>query len=412
MMANRMNYLKFPAQPDLFILEFGVNDFHGQDHVISLDHKTDLFFDGFQKFVDCAESVIYRILTDFPDTAVMFLEFRTARPHRKTAQFFHMGVAQHYQVPVVSYADALWPDYLRLLDVLRPYNYFVPNTMVDQLQLDFPFPHGCEPCRLEDITDQFRHDGCVSLCDLMRWSKLLPWELKCNSNLVEVQKCHVPFFSHDDVHPSVVGHRIANDLIVNVIAQVALDTCEGRVFTPHIMPIGGWIAAPSRSDFLYGVELRARSDFVLVQDAASIFADTGQLLPNKNTDGFELTLDRIGRKGWIATNPLGGESITFTIDLPLMDCYAIYISVLKSYETVGTFSLVVDDVTLNTTAAPIDIDCLWNPLISIPVDIQITSDDTVQCTGNCKITITTHPEIPGRNGNLIKIVSLLVRRCI
>jgi hypothetical protein len=197
-----------------------------------------------------------------------------------------------------------------------------------------------------------------------------------------------------------------------VIARVALDTCEGRVFTPHIMPIGGWIAAPSRSDLLYGVELLARSDFVLVQDAASIFADAGQLLPNKNTDGFALIVDGSGRKGWIATNPLGGESITFTIDLPLMDCYAIFISVIKSYETVGTFTVVVDDVTLNTTAAPIDIDCLWNPLISIPVDIQLTSDDSAQCTGNCKITVTTHPEIPGRNGNLIKIVSLLVRRCI
>jgi hypothetical protein len=412
-MAKRMNYLNLPLKPDLFILEFGVNDYQGQDHIVHVDHKTDVFFDGFRTLAACAETVIYRILTDYPEAAVMFLEFRTAVPHRKTAQLLHTGVAQHYQVPVISYTDAIFPDYFRLLDRLKPYNYHAPKSMVDQLNIDFPYPHGCAPCRLDDITDQFRGYGCNSLCDLMKWSYLLPWEVKCNEIPEDMQPCHVPFFAHDEVHPSVTGHRIARDLIADMISRVALDVCQGRVFTPHLMPVhGGWVTAASRSDMLYGEELRARSDFVLVQDTMSIFADADALTSDDHTSGFELKIDKLGRWGWMATNPEGNESITYTFDLPTEKCYAVFLSVLKSYETVGKFTVMVKDMTQNTTTLPVEIDCLWDPRISIPVDIQLTRDDKAECTGNCEVILATHPEIPGRGGNLIKIISLSVRRCI
>ena len=32
---------------------------------------------------------------------------------RKTAQLLHMGVAQHYQVPVISYGEAVLPEFFR-----------------------------------------------------------------------------------------------------------------------------------------------------------------------------------------------------------------------------------------------------------------------------------------------------------
>jgi hypothetical protein len=74
-MAKRMNYLNVPTKPDLFILEFGVNDYQGQDHIVHLDHKTDVFFDGFQTLAACAETVVYRILSEYPEAAIVFLEF-------------------------------------------------------------------------------------------------------------------------------------------------------------------------------------------------------------------------------------------------------------------------------------------------------------------------------------------------
>ena len=43
---------------DMFILEFGVNDYQGQDHKIHIDHKTNVFFDGFQRLAICAEAVV------------------------------------------------------------------------------------------------------------------------------------------------------------------------------------------------------------------------------------------------------------------------------------------------------------------------------------------------------------------
>jgi hypothetical protein len=417
-MAKRINFLDLSVAPDLIILEFAVNDYQGQDHKVHLDHKTDVFFDGFQTLAVCAETVIYKLLTDFPNAAIVFLEFQTAVLNRKTAQLLHMGVAQHYQIPVVSYADTMWPDFYRLIDTLKPYNYSLPTdpSTVELIHAEFPYPHGCAPCQSEHIIQQFRDKGCKSICVFMERSGLFPLESsssqKCDDNL-DTQPCYVSFLAHDAVHPSVIGHRIARDLIANLIARVAFDSCQGQTFRPYHIPThGGWLVAASTKDTSYGAELIARSNFVLVQDTMEVFAGQNPLLSKLHTKGFELKPDEMSRKGWIATNPSGGESITFVVDLPLGKCYAIFISVLKSYETVGVFSVTVEDTVQKTKTANVDIDCLWEPHISVPVDQQITADDHTECTGKCRVIIKTHPQIPVRRGNLVKIMSLSARECI
>lgn len=402
-----MNLIDFPVfAPDMFILEFAVNDYQGQDHKVQIDYKTDAFFDGFKRLAACAEIVVYKLLADYPDSAVVFLEFQTAILNRKTAQLLHMGVAQHYQVPVISYADAMWPDFYRLLDKLEPFGYSIPKTM--DISSILPYPHGCAPCDTEGIEKAFRDYGCKSVCVFMKRSGYYTEE-ECDAASKRYQPCYVPFFAHDAVHPSVIGHRIARDLIANVIAHTALLTCQGRMFSDHLLPThSGWLVAGIN----YQSELRARSDFVLVKDTMEIFAKQDPLLSNKHTAGFQLEMDEYYRKGWIATNPSGGERVTFDIDLrPATDCYAVYLSVLKSYATVGTFTFTVEDLLKKKDTPPVTIDCLWEPQISIPVDIKLTAN-SLDCSGKCKVTITTNPEIPGRGGNLVKIMSLSVRKCM
>lgn len=123
-MAKRLNVLysdlesRMPessnGEPDLVILEFAVNDYQGQDHTVHIDHKMTVFFDGFQNLVVCAEVVIYSLLTRFPNAAIVFLEMQTANFRRKTGALLHMGIAQQYQIPVISYADAMFHDYVSM----------------------------------------------------------------------------------------------------------------------------------------------------------------------------------------------------------------------------------------------------------------------------------------------------------
>ena len=61
----------------------------------------------------------------FPGVFVLFAEFKTAIERRQTAQFLHMAVAQHYDVPVISYADA----------VLLPFFHQVRNCVLVELPL-------------------------------------------------------------------------------------------------------------------------------------------------------------------------------------------------------------------------------------------------------------------------------------
>jgi hypothetical protein len=93
-------------------------------------------------------------------------------------------------------------------------------------------------------------------------------------------------------------------------------------------------------------------------------------------------------------------------------CYAVYLTILKSYKTVGKFTVTVFDNAQGNTTQLFDVDYLWGSKISVPVNIELTMDGTTDCTGNCNITVMTHPEIKGRGGNLDKSTSLAVRRCV
>jgi hypothetical protein len=413
-MAKRLNYLVLPRKPDLFILEFAVNNYQAEDQHTFLDHKTDVYFDGFEKFVECTEIVIGRLLTQYPDVAIVFLDMHSAVPNRKTAQSLHVGVAQHYQIPVLSYADVMMPDYFRLIETLKPYNYSIPANMVQQMTMDFPFPHGCAPCRANDLTEQFRPKGCWSLCFLMKAAGTFKGKtfVRCDQEQ-NTLPCYTAMFDHDEVHPSKTGHKIVRDLIIHLLARVAYDLCQGRTFSPHLMPIhGGWMVASSSSNQSYMTDLLALSDYVTVQDVKRNFADTEPLLATHNTNGFAIVDDVQGRKGWVATTSSGGESITFDITVPKAKCYVVSLTVLKSYKTVGKFTVTVFDIAQNKVTKSFDVDCLWGPKISVPVDIELTKDGSTDCTGKCNITVTTHPEIKDRGGNLIKITSLAARRCV
>lgn len=162
------------SHPDLIVLEFAVNDYQGQDHRIHLDHKTDLFFDGFREKVVCAEAVVRKLYDKYPRAALLFLEAQTAILNRKTAQVLHMGVAQHYQIPVVSYAEVIMPGFYRLIETLKPYKYSSPKN-----ESILPYPHGCVPCELESILKDFRHGGCKSICQLVSRSNLIHMEQVC-----------------------------------------------------------------------------------------------------------------------------------------------------------------------------------------------------------------------------------------
>jgi hypothetical protein len=412
-MAKRLNYLILPRKPDLFILEFAVNNYQAEDQHTFLDHKTDVYFDGFEKFVECTEIVIGRLLTQYPDVAILFLDMHSAVPNRKTAQSLHIGVAQHYQIPVLSYADVMMPDYFRLIEALKLYDYSIPVNLVPHIAMDFPFPHGCAPCRLDDLTEQFRPDGCWSLCTIMRAADIFEGTFSQCDQGQNMLPCYVPMFDHDEVHPSKIGHKIVRDLIIHLLARVAFDLCQGRIFSPHLLPIhGGWMVASSSSDKSYMADLLALSDYVTVQDIKKNFADTEELLAKHNTKGFAIVDDALGRKGWIATSSSGGESITFSIAVPKAKCYAVYLTILKSYKTVGKFTVSVFDITQKKVTKSFDVDCLWGPKISVPVDIELTKDGSADCTGKCNITVTTLPEIKGRGGNLVKITSLAARRCV
>jgi hypothetical protein len=412
-MAKRLNYLILPRKPDLFILEFAVNNYQAEDQHTFLDHKTDVYFDGFEKFVECTEIVIGRLLTQYPDVAILFLDMHSAVPNRKTAQSLHVGVAQHYQIPVLSYADVMMPEYFRLMEVLKPYKYSIPVKMVQPMAIEFPFPHGCAPCRLDDLTEQFRPDGCWSLCTILKAADVVQGIFSQCDQGPNMLPCYVPMFDHDEVHPSKTGHKIVRDLIIHLLARMVYDLCQGRTFSPHLLPIhGGWMVASSNSDKSYMTDLLALSDYVTVQDIKKNFADTEPLVATNKTNGFAIVDDALGRKGWIATSLSGGESITFSINVTEAKCYAVYLTILKSYKTVGKFTVTVYDITQNKATKSFDVDCLWGPKISVPVDIELTKDGSTDCTGRCHVTVTTHPEIKGRGGNLIKITSLAARRCV
>lgn len=327
-LMTMINDIPTGQEIDMFILEFGVNDYQGQDHKIHLDHKTDVFFEGFQRLAICAEAVVRRLLERYPNAAIVFLEFQTAILNRKTAQVLHLGVAQHYQIPVISYSETLFPGFYRLMNLLDPTDYSrAANDTVA------PFPHGCAPCLAEHITTSFRDKGCKSLCVFMKRSGR-----SCNDNPPKGREpCYLPYFAHDAVHPSMIGHQIAKDLIVNAIAQVGHGLCSGEFPADHVLPPTTWLGSPNQLDSM--------TNFVMVKDTMGVYSTQDPLVSSNHSKGFKLYGDQLAeRKGWISTNEQGGDYVEFDIDL-IDGCYDIVISVLKSYEGMGIITIDLLDKT-------------------------------------------------------------------
>eukprot|EP00980_Cylindrotheca_fusiformis_P005627 scaffold1184_cov132-Cylindrotheca_fusiformis.AAC.48 len=382
-------------QIDMIILEFGVNDYQGQDHKMHLDHKTDVFFDGFERLALCAEAVVSKLLETFPDAAIVFLEFQTAILNRKTAQLLHTGVAQHYQIPVISYGETLFPGFYRLINLLEPFDY---STKASDPVL--PFPHGCAPCLDEHIIESFRGKGCKSLCTFMKRS-----DRECNDDPPMGRvPCHLPFLAHDAVHPSMIGHQIAKDIIVHAIAAVRRDICNGQYPSDHILPPTTWLGSRK--------QLEDVTNFIMVKDTMGVFSKQDPLNSRNHSEGFKLFGDGLAeRKGWIATSEKGGEWLE--LDVVLEDgCYEIILSILKSYEGMGTATIELTDTPTGRLIHSVAVDGIWEPRISVPADVSVTSRETNSyCSGKCKVLIRTIPKIEGRKGNKVKVVSLAAKRC-
>jgi len=406
--------------------------------------------------------VIHSLLNKYPNAAVVFLEMQTAIVTRKTGSLLHLGVAQHYQIPVISYSEAMFPDFFRLIHLLEGMNNEsaingrlegtvtysfkdeewnlengLGNNMIAKNGQNvtqyasalLPYPHGCSPCQPQHIIPQFRAGGCKSICTFLERSGLIHnKKLKCNADQGHIppgrSECFVPFFAHDAVHPSAAGHGIVTDLIVNTLATAELRTCKGEYFPrPDIMPLTTFVAENFE-------ELKVRGDFIWVHDVARIFAKWDALNPvqnvvgtneSGNTPGFQLFADDNlkQRPGWISTNPAGGENITFALDLTPNQCYVVYLATLRSYNLgMGTMTVEVRDYgdkrdgtfNLKTTTTK-KIDSLWSAPISVWSDVQVTQDGTPGCTGFCEVTVTTDPLVVGRNGNKVKLLTLSARRC-
>lgn len=412
---------------DLFILEFAVNDYQGQDHISMIQWRTDTFFEGFRDIAACTESVLVKLLHRYPNAAILFLEMRTAVVQRKTAAVLHMGAAQHYQIPVISYDQAVFPGYHHLLEKLRPFQYtHVANDTV------MPYPQGCHRCRVEDIGKGVG-TVCHSVCDYQNQRGVGYERLNCTDIPPGRLPCYVPFLAHDDVHPSGIGHKIATDLIVHTIAKTGMDLCEQQQEQEPIqiegqLPITTLLEqtdALPKIGFMVNdpLILDAQTNFVMVNDTYRMFVDTPMLEPSAHSEGFNFTEDQFERWGWIATNVAGNESITFEINLPSSDqngnlgCYIPYLSVLKSYHGMGNMHVRVYD-RIKDKDEITNITSLWNPRISIPNDVQLIASNDVSsehergCSGNCSITVTSMPLEKGLVYNKIKLLTMSVRPCI
>ena len=436
-MAKRLNVMysdlssKLPPssnnEPDLIILEFAVNDYEGQDHLLQVRYQASIFFDGFMDITLCTEVVIHSLLTRYPNAGILFLEMQTAVLPRKTGALLHMGVATHYQIPVISYAETLFHGFVELikrLERMDPISYSFPDA---ELSFDsgdnmtssalFPYPHGCSPCQPQYIVPQFRQGGCKSICTFVERSNIVnDRKLMCKTKDLQSgrNECFVPYLAPDAVHPSAAGHGIVMDLLVHALASAQRSTCEGEgTQYQNELPMTTFVATSTD-------ELKVRGDFLAVNDVARIFSRWDQLKPVRNPKGFEKYADDSlkQRPGWIATDPAGGSKISFPIDLPTSECYVVYVAILRSYNGMGKLTVEVRDYgdKNNKSKQPIHstqqkVDGLWQSPISVWSDVQITEDKVAGCTGYCEVDITTDPIIDGRNGNKVKILTVSARRC-
>jgi hypothetical protein len=176
------------------------------------------------------------------------------------------------------------------------------------------------------------------------------------------------FFAHDAIHPSAIGHAIAKDFIVHTLASAQLHACRVGVGKRAALPLTTFVA----DDF---DQLDVRGDFLIVKDVARVFSRWDKLLPLPGeVTEFELYADdKLNqRPGWIATDPLGNRSITFSVDLLPGECYVVYLAILRSYNGMGTFRVQVrdygDDVDKTRPPKAVTenvIDGLWAAAISM-----------------------------------------------
>ena len=393
-MSKRLNtlYSTFSSDPDLILLEFAVNDYQGQDHIITVDHKTSVFFEGFEQLVLCAEVVIHSLLTKYPSVAIIFVEVQTAIVTRKSGSLLHLGVAMHYEIPVVSYAEMMFGPFYDLiyrLEEMDGVSYSFPEDMWNNASSTppsavLPYPHGCSACLSENIITQFRGGGCKSICTFVERSQIIhDRKLKCNSADIQQQQrheCFVPFLAHDAIHPSAVGHAIIADVIIDALAYTQWMVCQKDIIPEkQELPLTTFVARSFH-------ELELRGDFLWVRDVDRVFSRWDELkpLPHMTTVGFRRYADDSlqQRPGWIATNENGGEQIVFPIDLPSGDdvCYVVYVAILRSYKGMGTMRVEVKDygdkrdggdVFVKKTSVK-DVDGLWSSPISVWSDVQIT----------------------------------------
>ena len=409
--TKRLNMLieevkKTQRTTDLFILEFAVNDYQGQDDRVLVDHKTDVFFHGFQDKALCAEIVINKLARTFPDAAIMFLEMRTAIMERKTAQTLHLGVAQHYEIPVVSYAEAMFYQYNDLISRLNSSDFYTVPIGDGIL----PYPYGCVPCWGGGMAKQFHimmkrytdDQRCRSVCDFMM-DKEVCFAHKAPKGR---EPCHHPLFQHDEVHPSAVGHKAAADLLIHTISNAVKEVCEEKVHVKHLLPTTGWLSDPP--------SLLAYADYVFVNDTVLTYLKWNKLIPTSHTPGWSYYEDSWHKPGWIATDKFGNESITFDIDLPKYECYSVHLAVLRSYNGMAQFQIETRDLRTGKVTT-VDEDGLWEPHISVWSDNQVTTDEHPGCTGRCEITVSTKPivdPVERRGKNKVKVLTLSVRKCI
>jgi len=257
------------------------------------------------------------------------------------------------------------------------------------------------------MSRDIRHGACKSICTWLDRSNV---ECKDDKRPKGYERCFTPIFGPDEVHPTRTGHAIVKDLIVEALASVGRDVvCGGQDVMRHVLPqSGGWIVGRKE-------RLEALGNFIMVHDTMILGTHQhhDRLTPETHSKGFSFYSDTKPnpKEGWIATNPQGGETITFLIDLPRNNCYVVYLAILRSYQGMGQFIVTVKDKESGTETVK-EADGLWDAHISVWSDIQLTDDkNTEACRGSCEVTVLTKPEVKGRKGNKVKIYTLSVRKC-
>jgi hypothetical protein len=331
--------------------------------------------------------------------------------HRKTAQMFHTGVAQHYQVPIISYADAVFPKFWNLLRQLNQSEFYtIPNGTSIQ-----PYPFGCHKCEVESIDERFQQ-VCQSACNFWGLAGFMPTTSRCSEVDIPPGRvpCYSPFFNFDSLHPSWFGHQVARDLLIELLAVTSKEICLEKnklAVDNNTVPSYKSMNYVLQKYGFYASEkyLAKQTDLILFQATDPTLSREVLTAVNKS-DGFSLSNGGHGQLGWYSNSTAGGEYVDFEFNLRTDECYTVILSGIKSYEKFGKYTITVTDLTTQTVTS-VEVDGLWEPRISVPSDTHITNDKDSACTGKCKVRILSHPEVPGRGGNQIKITDLAVRHC-